>query len=69
MTNGLIQLEKDPSQYQADSIDRILMSNANNVTVGVYGVVIDECTRAGSDHCPVFADLFISKYGDHTNKY
>lgn len=69
MTNGLIQLGTDPSQYQADSIDRILMSNANNVTVGVYGVVIDECTRAGSDHCPVFADLFISKYGDHTNKY
>ncbi len=69
MTNGLIQLPTGKNFYNANSIDRILMTNENQVTIIVFGVVIDECTLASSDHCPVFCDVFISKYGSYTNKY
>lgn len=38
-------------------IDHIMMTNAENVEVNVYGVVVDECSQSGSDHYPIFADV------------
>lgn len=40
-----------------ECIDHIMMTNADNVEVNVYGVVVDECSMSGSDHYPIFADF------------
>jgi endonuclease/exonuclease/phosphatase family metal-dependent hydrolase len=40
-----------------NNIDRILLTHAEGVKVGVYGVVIDECSMSASDHYPIFADV------------
>ena len=34
-----------------------MMTNADNVEVNVYGVVVDHCSQSGSDHYPIFADF------------
>lgn len=46
---------KDP-----DSIDRILMTNASDVELNVFGVVVDDCTLSASDHLPIFIDFSVS---------
>ena len=38
-------------------VDHIMLTNADDVKVGVYGVVVDECTMSSSDHYPIFADV------------
>ena len=40
-----------------ECIDHIMMTNADNVEVNVYGVVVDHCSQSGSDHYPIFADF------------
>ena len=50
----------DPADNTGESlevIDHIMMTNSDNVEVNVYGVVVDECSMAGSDHYPIFADI------------
>ena len=38
------------------SLDHLLMTNGEAVTLTVFGVVADECTCAASDHLPIFVD-------------
>ena len=47
----------DNTGENTNNIDHIMMTNADNVKVNVYGVVIDECSMSGSDHYPIFADF------------
>lgn len=41
----------------AGGVDHILLDKIDDVSVKVYGVVIDEIAAAGSDHYPIFADV------------
>lgn len=59
----------DGTRYSSNSIDRIYATNDSKLVVNVYGVVVDECTRAGSDHYPVFADFYLSDYKEYTKNY
>ena len=43
-----------------NSFDQIFLANGD-VTISVYGVVVDECTLSGSDHFPIFVDFTINK--------
>ena len=43
----------------AGGVDHILLDKIDDVSVKVYGVVIDEIAAAGSDHYPIFADVDI----------
>ena len=47
----------DNTRESLECIDHIMMTNADNVEVNVYGVVVDECSMSGSDHYPIFADV------------
>ena len=60
---------KDGTKYSSDSIDRIYTTNDSKLIVDVYGVVVDECTLAGSDHYPVFADVHFSEFKDYSKDY
>ena len=40
-----------------NSIDHILLANGESVSLKVFGVVADECTRSASDHFPMFVDF------------
>ena len=44
------------------SVDHIFLANGDSkkVDITVFGVVIDECSRMGSDHLPIFTDFSIS---------
>ena len=44
------------------SVDHIFLTNeeSKQVKVGVFGVVVDECSRSASDHLPLFVDFSIS---------
>lgn len=44
----------------ADSIDRILIANADRVSLKLFGVVVDACTLSASDHFPIFVDFSFS---------
>lgn len=39
------------------SVDHIMLKNADNVEIKVYGVVVDDCTLSGGDHFPMFIDF------------
>ena len=39
------------------SVDHILIKNADDVEVRVYGVIVDDYTISGGDHFPIFADV------------
>ena len=43
-------------EKELDSVDHLLMTNGEAVTLTVFGVVADECTCAASDHLPIFVD-------------
>ena len=47
----------DNTGESLDCIDHIMMTNGDKVKVGVYGVVVDECSMSGSDHYPIFVDV------------
>ncbi len=40
-----------------NSIDHIFLANGESVSLKLFGVVADECTRSASDHFPMFADF------------
>ena len=44
------------------SVDHIFLANEGSQTVDitVFGVVVDECSRMGSDHLPIFVDFSLS---------
>lgn len=44
----------------ADSIDRVLIANADRVSLKLFGVVVDACTLSASDHFPIFVDFSFS---------
>lgn len=41
------------------SVDHIMVRNKARVKIGVYGVVVDDCTDHGGDHYPIFIDFTI----------
>ena len=47
----------DNTREGLNCIDHIMLTNGDNVKVGVYGVVVDECSMASSDHYPIFVDV------------
>ena len=48
---------EDNTREGLNCIDHIMLTNGDNVKVGVYGVVVDECSMSGSDHYPIFVDV------------
>lgn len=40
-------------------VDHIVMTNEDSMKVSVYGVVVDDCTKASSDHFPTFMDFSV----------
>ena len=48
---------EDNTQESLKCIDHIMTTNADNVKVGVYGVVVDECSMSASDHYPIYVDV------------
>lgn len=52
----LMQPDGDVTIDRRNSVDHITVSN-NDLMIGVFGVVVDECTRSASDHLPIFIDF------------
>lgn len=40
-------------------VDHIVLKNNGSLQLAVYGVVVDDCTKAASDHFPTFIDFSI----------
>ena len=53
----MLPIEGDNTKESTNCIDHIMMPDCSGVEVGVYGVVVDECSMSGSDHYPIFADV------------
>ena len=53
----MLPIEGDEPKESLNCIDHIMLTNGENVKVGVYGVVVDECSMSGSDHYPIFVDV------------
>ena len=51
-----MQPDGDVTIDRRNSVDHITVSN-NDLMIGVFGVVVDECTRSASDHLPIFIDF------------
>ena len=74
---GMMQpgADKESTQYSADSIDRILITNdTNRVQINIFAVISDDMTRSASDHYPIMTDFrFISDDyydgGHYTERY
>lgn len=54
---GVMQPVGDITIDNQGSVDHIILDNAEKLTVNLFGVVVDECTRSASDHLPVFMDF------------
>ncbi|MBQ7347638.1 MAG: endonuclease/exonuclease/phosphatase family protein [Clostridia bacterium] len=54
----------DNAVENTNSIDHILVTNEEGVTLNLYGVVVDECTLSASDHFPIFVDFSIEMEAD-----
>lgn len=52
--------DDDTGVNPAGSVDHIMIKNREDVTVSVYGVVVDDYTMSGGDHYPIFADFSIN---------
>lgn len=51
-------MQPDANDFFSNAhVDRIMLPDAEQVRVKVYGVVVDECTMSASDHYPIFADV------------
>ena len=42
-------------------VDHIVLDNHETMELNVYGVVVDDCTKASSDHFPTFIDFSIKE--------
>ncbi|MBQ9087050.1 MAG: endonuclease/exonuclease/phosphatase family protein [Clostridia bacterium] len=49
----------DTEINSAKSVDHIMIKNASNVSISVYGVVADNYAMSGGDHYPIFTDFSI----------
>ena len=54
---GIMQPVGDITIDNQGSVDHIILDNTDKLTVNVFGVVVDECSRSASDHLPVFMDF------------
>lgn len=54
---GIMQPVGDITIDNQGSVDHIILSSADKLTVNVFGVVVDECSRSASDHLPIFMDF------------
>ena len=54
---GIMQPVGDITIDNRGSVDHIILSSADKLTVNLFGVVVDECTRSASDHLPIFMDF------------
>lgn len=54
---GIMQPVGDITIDNRGSVDHIILSSADKLTVNVFGVVVDECSRSASDHLPIFMDF------------
>jgi endonuclease/exonuclease/phosphatase family metal-dependent hydrolase len=74
---GMMQpgMDQESTQYSADSIDRILLTNfENRVQINIFAVISDDMSRSSSDHYPIMTDFrFISDDffdgGQYTERY
>lgn len=74
---GMMQpgMDQESTQYSADSIDRILLTNfENRVQINIFAVISDDMSRSASDHYPIMTDFrFISDDffdgGQYTERY
>ena len=54
---GIMQPVGDITIDNRGSVDHIILDNTDKLSVGVFGVVVDECSRSASDHLPIFMDF------------
>ena len=54
---GIMQPVGDVTIDNRGSVDHIILDNTDKLTVNVFGVVVDECSRSASDHLPIFMDF------------
>ncbi len=54
---GIMQPVGDITIDNQGSVDHIILDNTDKLTVNVFGVVVDECSRSASDHLPIFMDF------------
>lgn len=54
---GIMQPVGDITIDNRGSVDHIILDNTDKLTVNVFGVVVDECSRSASDHLPIFMDF------------
>ena len=44
----------------SNNIDHIMVKNHENMEINVFGVVVDEMSKSGADHLPIFMDFSIT---------
>ena len=47
------------TQKFGDSIDKVFVTNCENASLNVFGVIVDECSLSSSDHLPMLVDFSI----------
>lgn len=70
LTNLLTPNEKVliTSSNGSNSVDHIMLDSLENVTLKVYGVVVDNCTESAGDHFPVFIDFDVEGSGSDSGE-
>ena len=57
---GMMRPNGDAMSGAQNSIDHVLLYRGEDITLQVFGIVVDECTRSASDHLPLFVDFIFS---------
>jgi endonuclease/exonuclease/phosphatase family metal-dependent hydrolase len=60
MTDGGGAVSQISKSTNGDSIDKIFVSNYDNVSLEIFGVIVDECSLSSSDHLPMVVDFSIN---------
>ena len=57
---GMMRPNGDAVPGAQNSVDHVLLYRGEDITLQVFGIVVDECTRSASDHLPLFVDFIFS---------
>ena len=60
MTDGGGTVSQISNAKDGDSIDKIFVSNYENASLEIFGVIADECSLSASDHLPMIVDFSIN---------
>ena len=60
MTDGGGTVSQISNAKDGDSIDKIFVSNYENASLEIFGVIVDECSLSAADHLPMIVDFSIN---------